>query len=442
MRRQYLSLKAQHPDCILFFRLGDFYETFDDDAKTVAQVCDVVLTSKPIGKGVRVPLAGVPYHSVDTYVARMIEGGYKVAIAEQMSEPGKGLVEREIIRVVTAGTVVEPNLLDDKRNNYLMGVIFDAAGRSAGIAYCDITTGEFAATQIRGRDSGQVEQRVREEVSRLHPSELIYAADAPPEETGLVGLLESLGILPSEVEPWQVEIETATDMLKRHFQVASLDGFGLLSKQAAVRASAAVLAYLKVMQPAALDLLKRLSSYEIGEFMTLDESTRRNLELTTTIRSGAVKGSLLDVIDATLTPMGGRLLRRWLGQPLLEVSAINRRLDAVQLFYDDTAMRLELRDLLRGLGDLERWSNRVAQGVALPRDLVGIREVLRKVPDIKEIGSREMGGRGYNAPLPTLHSMLFDLPVCDETRRLLESAIADEPPATLSTPGIIRKATA
>ncbi|OUC08907.1 DNA mismatch repair protein MutS, partial [Litorilinea aerophila] len=329
MRRQYLSLKRQYPDCILFFRLGDFYETFDEDAKIVAKVCDVVLTSRPVGNDQRVPLAGVPYHSVDGYLARLVEAGYRVAIAEQVSEPGKGLVEREVVRVVSKGTVTEPGLLDDRRNNYLMAVAFDARGQKAGIAYCDITTGEFAATEIEADGPEAAERRVGEELSRLHPSELI-AVDWRPAESSLHNLVASLNPLLSDVEPWQTEPDTAREALQRHFQVSTLDGFGLQGKTQAIRAAAAILAYLQEMQPAALKQLTRIHSYALGEFMMLDEATRRNLELTETIRGGEVKGSPLDVLDCTLTPMGARLLRRWLNQPALDVATINRRLDAVQ----------------------------------------------------------------------------------------------------------------
>lgn len=439
MRRQYLSLKKQHPDCVLFFRLGDFYETFDDDAKLVAQVCDVVLTSKPVGGNLRVPLAGVPYHSVESYLSRMVEAGYKVAIAEQKGEPGKGLMEREITKVVTRGTVVEPTMLDDKRNNYLVAVTFHANGRAAGMAYCDITTGEFAATQLTGRDLAAVEGVVAQELSRLQPSELIYA-DWDVEQSSLAPLVQSMGMQLSPVEAWQIEPETATQSLLRHLKVSSLDGFGLQDKPQAVRTAAGILAYLREMQPAALPQITRLHSYTVGEFMMLDESTRRNLELTSTIRGGDVKGSLLDVLDKTQTPMGGRLLRRWLSQPLLDVDAINARLDAVQLFFDDTTLRLELRDLLSGMGDLERWTNRIAQGVALPRDLVGIREVLRQVPEIKGL-IRERGAGAAApgaAPGEALIADLFALPDCGTVLDLFEAAIADEPPATLANPGIIR----
>ena len=335
MRQQYLSIKSQHPDCILLFRLGDFYETFDEDAKTVAQVCDVVLTSRPVGGDQRVPLAGVPYHAVDGYIAKLVEAGYRVAIAEQITEPGKGLVEREVRRVVTKGTVVEPGMLDERRNNYLVAVAMEPRG-SAGLAFCDITTGEFATTEIAGASTQEVERRVGEELSRLQPSELI-PVDWQPQDSSLHLLIADLHPLLSTVDAWQVEPDTAAAALKRHFGVASLDGFGLQNKPEALRAAAAVLAYLQQMQPKALALLTSLHTYTLGAFMTLDEATRRNLELTETMRGGDAKGSLLDVLDATLTPMGGRLLRRWLSQPLLDVDAINRRLDAVQCCGDDTS---------------------------------------------------------------------------------------------------------
>ncbi len=426
MRQQYLSIKSQHPDCILFFRLGDFYETFDEDAKTVARVCDVVLTSRPAGNDQRVPLAGVPYHAVDYYIAKLVEAGYRVAIAEQITEPGKGLVEREVRRVVTKGTVVEPGMLDERRNNYLVAVAMAPRGGAAGLAYCDITTGEYGATQIGGASAQEVEQRVGEELSRLQPSELI-PVDWQPEDSSVHLLIANLHPLLSKVEPWQVEPDTAAAALKRHFGVASLDGYGLHNKPDALRAAAAVLAYLQQMQPKALALLTGLHTYTLGAFMLLDESTRRNLELTETMRGGDAKGSLLAVLDATLTPMGSRLLRRWINQPLLDVDGINRRLDAVQCCVDDTVLRLDARGLLGQIGDLERWTNRVLQGFGLPRDLVGMRQVLRLIPTLHGC----LGTNPAAAILPTL-------PACDAALALLEAALADDPPATLATPGIIR----
>ncbi len=438
MRRQYLQLKSQYPGCILLFRLGDFYETFDSDAEIVADVCDVALTSRPVGSNERAPLAGVPYHSVEAHLARLVEAGYRVAVAEQVSEPGAGLVEREVRQVVTKGTVDEPSMLAEDRNNYLAAVLFNARGDEAGIAYCDITTGAFAATQIEGRDGGDVERRVEEELGRLQPSELITCA-WHGEESGPTALVNGTEALVSQVEPWQVEEDTARRALQQHLGVSSLDGFGLQEKPQAVRAAAAILAYLKEMQPSALSQLDHLQSYSIGEFMALDESTRRNLELTETMRGREVKGSLLDVLDGTLTPMGGRLLRRRLGRPLLDIARINERLDAVQTMVEETELRLQARDALRGIGDLERWIYRISQGKALPRDLVGVREALRRTPGLRDLllaaqesAVQRAGDGGF------LEQMLARLPARTDELDLLERAVEDGPSATLANPGIIR----
>jgi DNA mismatch repair protein MutS len=354
------------------------------------------------------------------------------------------LVEREVTRVITKGTLVEPGMLDEKRNNYLAAVSFNNRGTAAALAYADITTGEFAATEIGGAQPGEIERRVGEELSRLQPSELI-TIDWRPAESSLHGLIELLHPVISSVESWQTAPDSAYKRVLRHFHVSSLDGFGLHQGSEAVRAAAGILVYLQDMQPGALNQLTRLASYTVGEYMTLDESTRCNLELTETLRGNDPRGSLLGVLDHTLTPMGGRLLRRWLNQPLLDVAAIQRRLDLVEYFIANTATRLELRELLREMGDLERWTNRVTQAVALPRDLVGIRAVLAQVPTLCQIVAGEVAGVGWNGhenghgggqvhatpPLPTL-------PLCDAVLDTLLAALADEPPATLATPGIIR----
>lgn len=436
MRRQYLNLKAQHPDCILFFRLGDFYETFDEDAQIVADVCDVVLTSRPVGNNQRVPLAGVPYHSVDGYLTRLVEAGYRVAVAEQVSQPGNGLVDREVQQVVTKGTVTELAMLDESRNSYLAAVTFDSRGLCAGLAYCDVTTGEFATTQIEARQSSEATRRVGEELSRLQPREVI-AADWSPQESGLDSLIENLGALLSSVDAWRVEEGTARQRLQEHLRARTLDGYGLQGRPQAMRAAAAILAYLDRMQPSVLPQLQQLQSYSLSEFMTLDEFTRRNLELTETLRSGEAKGSLLSVLDETRTPMGGRLLRRWLGRPLLNVEAILSRLDAVESFFDDEECRRELRSQLQGIGDLERWLGRVCQGRALPRDLVGCRQALDRIPRIHQILAKASSTASKGGPL--YERMRASLPRCTKTLELLSSAIAEEPPATRSHTGLIRQ---
>jgi DNA mismatch repair protein MutS len=439
MRSQYLALKKQYPDIILLFRLGDFYETFDDDAKIVSSVCDVVLTSRPVGNDERVPLAGVPYHAIDNYIAKLIAAGYRVAIAEQIgNEPPKGekIVPRVVRRVVTAGTLVEPALLPEKRNNYVAALVM--AANAAGLAFADISTGEFATCELS--DGGDVQRQVSEELSRLAPAEVLHPAkdprwarratggsaagdSTPPSSDAIPTVLNGYQVTPYAA--WRFEESTSRAALLEHFRAASLDGFGCEGKPLAVRAAGALLQYLQETQKEGLPQLTGLRTYSLGEFMTLDEATRRNLELTETIRGGSLQGSLLGVLDATLTPMGGRLLRRWLGQPLLSVAALEQRLDGVESWQSDAVRRAELRELLRGLGDLERWTNRCVQGIALPRDLVGIREALGRIERVGALVDAAEGGAGA-------------LDACPDLSHLLLSAISDDPPATLASAGVIR----
>ncbi len=450
MRRQYLALKKQFPDTILFFRLGDFYETFDGDAEIVAEVCDVVLTSRPVGASERVPLAGVPYHSVEPHIAKLVAAGYKVAIAEQQGNtppPGEKLVERVVRRVVTAGTIVEANLLEEGRNNYLAAVAWDrarAAGQPlrAGLAYADITTGEFAATQLEGSDPATLNRRLSEEMARLQPVEVLVAAEKTArggKETPVppLALPIAAAVPVSRLPAWQFEEETARRALLELLGVENLEGFGCEHLPLAVRAAGALVQYLRETQREALPHLGGLRTYSTGEFMTLDEATRRNLELSQTIRSGSKKGSLLDVLDATRTPMGSRLLRRSLHQPLLDVGQLNARLDAVEAWHGDEGSRAGLRGLLRQVGDLERWANRAAQGIARPQDLVGIRQVLELVPALARVSEQERGGHASAAPHPLAGLPAF--PDCGDVLDLLQAAIAEEPPATLASGGVIRR---
>jgi DNA mismatch repair protein MutS len=426
MRRQYLRIKKQYPDTIVLFRLGDFYETFDDDAKTVAQVCDIVLTSRPVGKNQRVPLAGVPYHSVEGYIAKLLQAGHKVAIVEQVGEvPAQGLVEREVVRVVTPGTVVEPSLLDERRNNYLAALVVD--GNRAGLAYADITTGEFAATQIGGDD---VVRLVLEEIDRLRPAEVVTGDEQ----------IASWGQRPGSVwadlavtayERWPFDLETARQTLLDHLEVLSLDGFGLAGLPLAIRAAGGLLHYLAETQRARLAQLSSLRTYSTEQFMALDAATRRNLELTETLRRGTVQGSLLGILDATMTSMGGRLLRGWIHQPLLDLARLNERLDIIQAFCHDTPARTRLRALLREVADLERLTSRVVQGIARPRDLLGMRQSLAILPQVQVTVGKMDGEAGLLGGL-----VAFDL--CQDVVDLIGQAIVDEPPAVLAAGGVIR----
>jgi len=412
MRKQYLQIKKQYPDAILFFRLGDFYETFDDDAKIVSDVCEVTLTSRPVSKGQRVPLAGVPWHAAETYLAKLIRAGYKVAVCEQVGEVGKGLVERDVVRVITPGTLVEPALLDERRNNYIAALIFEG-GKRAGVAYADVTTGEFAVTEIRGEE---VARRAREELARLGPAELLL-----PDTGGYPGL-DAYTITP--YEPWRFETEAARQALLDYYNIASLDAFGCEGKPMAISAAGGLISYLHETQKRALGHLQPLHTYTTDDYMLLDPATRRNLELVETMRERGRKGSLLWVLDRTLTPMGGRLLRKWVNQPLLDVIRINQRLDAVAIWVDAALDRAELRTALKPIRDIERWSNRCTQGIATPRDLVGLRESLRALPRLREVAARLQQNAGIDLNEDALH--------------LLETAIAEDPPATLAHGGVIR----
>ncbi len=417
IRRQYLRLKSRYPHAILFFRLGDFYETFDQDAEIVSRELDLVLTSRNVAKGVRVPMAGIPYHAVEGYLAKLIAKGYHVAIAEQIGEPGKGLMRREVVRVVTPGTVVEPGIVPAESNNYLMAVVVE--GHRLGVAYADITTGEFAATEIPTDDPLSL---LRSELQRLRPAEVLHPEGfSLPADT------------PGHATPWpawRFEPGRTEETLRGHFQVSTLDGFGLRNKPLAVRAAGAILQYLEETQPAALKLLTRLSTYSLSEFMVLDAATRRNLELTETLREGRVQGSLLGVLDHTITPMGKRLLRQWVSKPLLEVERIRSRQAGVAYFYQQGLTRAEVRQALRAIGDLERLTNRVLSGHAQPRDLAALRETLRHLPAVQAALPEDA-----HAPL---HEVLDHLDPCTDTLTLLEQALADEPPATLQNAGVIR----
>lgn len=419
LRRQYLSIKKNHPDSILFFRMGDFYECFDDDAELIAKELDLTLTARQAAKGKpRVPMAGVPYHAAEGYIARLVKAGYKVAICEQIGEqPKKGPMHREVTRVVTAGTVVEENLLSADENNYLMAIVL--APQQAGLAYVDITTGEFGTTQLVGDG---VERVLHNEITRLKPAEVIA-----PDEAAAAPFLASLDMAHSTYERWRFELGHAQSTLQRHFKVATLDGLGLANKPLAICAAGAVIQYVAEMQPAALTQISRLTVYSIENFMTLDAATRRNLELTETIRSGSKKGSLLDVLDQTVTPMGGRLMRAWLHQPLLNVDKLNARLDVVQIFSEDMLARSELRAQLKSIADVERLTNRIVQGIAQPRDLLALRRSLETVPTIE----------GILTQLPFANDALT-LDSCPNIVALVERAIVDDPPALVSKGNFIR----
>lgn len=416
IRQQYLDIKRQYPDTIVFFRLGDFYETFDQDAETTSRELDIVLTSRNVAKGSRIPMAGIPYHAVENYLARLIEKGYHVAICEQVGEqPTRGLFPREVVRVVTPGTVIEPGLLKGDHNNYLAAVV--AEEERAGVAYVDITTGEFRATELQSTD---ISASVRSELMRLQPAEILQ----PDQLEFSNGFPWHITKIPS----WRFEAGRCQETLLRHFSAGSLDGFGLRGKSMATRAAGAILQYLQENQRDSLKLLTTLTTYSLDDFMVLDAATRRNLELTETIRTGETEGSLLSVLDHTVTPLGKRQIRQWVSKPLLNLEIIRGRQLCVGFLLENGMLRVELRAALRLLGDLERITARIISGSAGPRDLAALRGTLRALPGIKTL-LQESGG---------LEEINDRLDPCQEELALLESAISEDPPATLQNTGVIR----
>lgn len=416
LRQQYLDIKKQYPDAILFFRLGDFYETFDDDARKASEALDIVLTSRPVAKGVRVPMAGIPFHAADNYLGRLIEKGYRVAIAEQVGDqPDKGLFTREVVRVVTPGTVVEPGLLSAGRNNYLAAVCLQE--NHAGIAYLDISTGEFTGTQLELEEGLGA---VRTELVRINPAETLRSETQELPE-GLPGSL-------TPVPGWYFEPGRAEELLKSVFGVSSLDGFGLKNLPLTTRAAGALLKYLQETHKDALLSLKSFGTYSLGDFMVLDAETRRNLELTETLRDNRSEGSLLWVLDQTKTAMGKRMLRQWVNKPLLNLAAITARLDLVETFYRDGVLRNELTHLLHEFHDMERLVNRACSNSIRPPELVSLREDLSLLPKLRALVPSE----------PALAGFLSELHEHPDVLSLLEEAVADDPPATLANVGIIK----
>lgn len=427
MFAQYLQIKEQYPDTILFYRLGDFYETFFDDAKLAARELELTLTGREGGKSLgRVPMAGIPYHAAEGYIARLIERGYRVAICEQTEDPKatKGLVKRDVTRVITPGTLVEPRLLQEKQNNFLCAVAYGKSG--FGLAVSDLSTGEFAACELTGADGLR---RLLDELGRLEPAEVVIEPGLE-NEPALVGALKGWGAPYATLESRYFQHSDAYRRLTGHFGMSSLHGFGCEELELATAAAGAALAYLAETQKTSLGHIAGLAIYFPGEFMILDAATRRNLELTRTIRDGARKGTLLWVMDKTVTSMGGRLLRSWLERPLLRLEEIIKRHEAVQELVNRPMLRADLRSLLGDVYDLERLSGRIAYGNANARDLVSLHNSLVTLPSIRVLLEDAAAAR--------LTELRDALDMLDDVRDLIACAIGDEPPVAITDGSLIR----
>jgi DNA mismatch repair protein MutS len=423
--KQYNRIKAQYPDCILLYRLGDFYETFNEDAKTASRVLNIVLTRKRISKSQNVPLAGIPYHALDSYLAKLIKAGYRVAICEQTEDPrqAKGLVKRDVIRVVTPGTALEESILEDKTNNYLAAV-FEEKHR-CGIALVDLSTGEFSITEF-GEPRGREE--LLSEICRLQPSEILVREDF---EVALRDRLDpSLKVTVTKLPKDYFTYATGRERLLRQLGVHSLDGYGAQDYTASVAAAGAVLQYLEDTQKTVLGHINSLRVYSPTDYMVLDYATQRGLELLQNLQGSGREGTLLSILDHTITSMGGRLLKKWLVQPLRERDAIEERLEAVEELLGNFVLRKSLEEHLKGIYDIERIISRVSCALATPRDLASLKSSLQKLPGLISLLQDSTSN--------LLTRLLGELNPLSELRERLERMLVELPPVSYREGWVIK----
>lgn len=426
--RQYYEAKEKHKDALIFFRMGDFYESFGDDAKIIAKELDITLTSRGRDKeGEDMPLAGIPYHAVDSYLPRLIKKGYKVAICEQLEDPktAKGVVKRGVVRVITPGTVIDSSLISDQTNNYLMSV--SGEGLVFGISFLDVSTGEFMTTQFT---DNQNYDKIISEAARMHPAECIVSP-ALFENKKLMQRLKDPGITLNKFDEDAFDPKSARDRLLAHFAILTLEGTGCEKLEFAIAASGAALLYAKTTQMRDLNHINTMRTYSECEFMVLDSITLRNLEIIQGIR-GEGAGSLLSVIDSTKTPMGGRLLRKWILQPLISVNKITERLDSVDELVKKTLLRYDLRSQLQRIRDIERLIGRIVYGNSNARDLIALKVSLMAIPEI----TKSLKESDINSAI--LGGIIAQLGDYTETVALLERAIVDAPPVSVREGGMIK----
>ena len=425
MMQQYMAIKEQYKDCILFYRLGDFYEMFYDDALTASRELEITLTGKNCGQEERAPMCGVPYHAVDVYLNKLVAKGYKVAICEQAEDPkqAKGIVKREVIRIVTPGTNLSQQALDEGRNNYLMCLVYD--NNQFGLAITDISTGDFYTTEVATL------KELYDEIHRFSPSEIICNDSFYMSGASLDDFKDRLHVSVSTLDTWYMDEAVSVQKIKEHFKVASLDGLGLTDFPSGTLAVGALLLYLYETQKNTLDNLTKITPYRSGGYMIIDSATNRNLELIETLREKQKKGSLLWVLDKTKTAMGARLMRNWIEQPLIEKKKITARQDAVEELYNDMITREEIREYLNAVYDLERLVTRISYRTANPRDLIAFKTSLGMIPPVKQLLSQ-----AESAELKEIDERMDCL---EDIYDLIEKSIQDEPPIMIREGGMIKE---
>jgi len=424
MMRQYQDIKGQHEDSILFFRLGDFYEMFFDDAKEATRILHITLTSRGSAKGKKVPMCGIPYHAADNYIARLVKHGRKVAICEQVEEPspGKKIVRREITKIITPGTFMADGMLDAAVNNYILS--FNPGRGAYGIAYADISTGEFRVTESQGAEEFLAE------LYKISPAETLMPENFSEDE-GFRGFSDVHLGATTMVEDWRFDREISLKEIKRHFGVESLEGFGCEDMDLAVGAAGALIAYLKDMHKTPLKNIDAIATYRTGQFMTLDRNSHRHLELIQNQEDMSEKGTLLEVLDLTRTPMGRRRLKRRILNPLLDTGKIGSRLDAVGYFFDERECLKGTREALTDIYDMERLSNKISLGTANARDMAALASSLERVRDLKDCLAGDIPG--------TLGEIASGLDDFTDVVGWIRECIVDSPPVTIKEGGLIRK---
>ncbi|MEJ6950541.1 DNA mismatch repair protein MutS [Natronospora cellulosivora (SeqCode)] len=424
MMQQYMEIKEQYADAILFFRMGDFYEMFFEDAEIAARVLDLALTARNKGGGEKAPMAGIPYHSADSYISKLINQGFKVAICEQLENPSEanGIVKRDVIRVITPGTVIETDILDENDNNYLASTIF--YDNTYGFSYIDISTGEFYVTEIKK----EIEEKLWDEIDRIQSKEIIVDEYINQKKI-FTNIASNQGFLVNKARSYKVK--EARDFLLDHFNMKSLTGFDLEDRPSAILAAAEILNFVNHTQKRSLKHIDKITNYSLHEYMVIDTASRRNLELSTTIREKKKNGSLLGVLDNTLSSMGGRLIKKWINQPLIKKNAIDARLNAVEELKDNYMLLQAVRNNIDGIYDLERILSKITYGTANARDLNALKVSLEKLPGLKE--NIHLLNERYFKEL----NNNFD--ILDDIYQLIMNSIMDEPPVTLREGSLIKE---
>lgn len=420
---QYYKIKEKNPDTILLFRVGDFFETFEEDAKTTSKVLGITLTKRANGAAGEVPLAGFPHHAIDTYLPKLVRSGYRVAICEQLEDPkfAKGIVKRDVVEVVTPGVALSDKLLDHKKNNYLLSIYLKSD--IAGLSFCDISTGEFFAYEVH-------QNELINQFGLINPSEILISKKQK-------NILEALfpkaidSVRITKIDDWIFNYDYANDILRDQFNTKTLKGFGVDTLDAGLVASGVILNYLRDTQKANLSHINKIARYNPSDYMQLDFSTKRNLEITFTMQEGTREGSLISILDKTETAMGARMLKKWISAPLRKLSPILQRQECVAEFVENKQLRKNIQNELKEIGDLERLISRICTGRATPRELVNLKTSLKKIPLLKQLLDQ-----ANTQTLRNINDRLIDL---DRLIEIIENSITDDPPLSVSDGGVIRE---